>query len=154
MGRPRGSKNRVEATADKGFPGSAPEIAASSRLVLSLIRASNETKTRMQSEAGALGERIKHAVENSHLHAGALKLVARLARMDEIKRLAFLSALDLYRDYAREGGLFGEEHVGDLVDNAELASAGEAAGKVVENVRRLRGIKPLPDGDPDPPLAA
>lgn len=93
--------------------------AAPSKLVLSLIRASNETKTRMQSEAGALGERVKDAVENHSLHAGALKLVAKLSRMDELKRNAFLASFDLYLDYAREGGLFGEEHVGDLAQAAE-----------------------------------
>ena len=76
----------------------------------------------MQSEAGALGEEIKDAVENKHLHAGALKIVVRLARMDAVKRDDFWRSLQLYWDYGIEGGLFGAQHVGDLVEQARDAS--------------------------------
>jgi hypothetical protein len=97
------------------------ERAASSSLVLSLIRQTNETKTRMQSEAGVLGEAIKSAAENGHLHPGALKFIARLARMDELKRNDFRRALALYDDYAVAGGLFsGGQH--DLIDRAQERS--------------------------------
>ena len=76
----------------------------------------------VQSEAGALGEEIKDAVENKHLHAGALKIVVRLARMDAVKRDDFWRSLQLYWDYGIEGGLFGAQHVGDLVEQARDAS--------------------------------
>ena len=118
-----------------------------SKLVLSLIRRSNETKTRVRSEAGALGEEIKKAVENKHLHAGALKLVARLARMDAGKRDDFSRAFDLYRDYVVEGGLFGDRHMGDLVDQAH-ADDGDAQTENIaaSNVSSIkRGIKQLSD---------
>jgi hypothetical protein len=128
---------------DKEFGAHSDEVerVAPKKLVLSLIQMSNETRTRMQSEAGSLGEEIKAAVEEKHLHAAALKLVARLSRMDEIKRSAFLANFELYRDYAQEGGFFGSEHVGDLLDGE--ASEAQSLGNVAEdNVRKLRdGIR-------------
>jgi hypothetical protein len=99
---------------------------------------------RMQSVAGELGEEIKHAVENKHLNARALKAVARLSRMDADKRVAELAAFDLYRTYAEEAGLFGGGHVGDLVEQAEAGDTeAEALGDVVaNNVRNIkRGIR-------------
>ena len=62
-------------------------------MVLSLIRRSNETKTRVRSQAGALGEEIKKAVENKHLHAGALKLVARLGAHGRGQARRFLAGI-------------------------------------------------------------
>lgn len=141
-----------KAKEDDGFPSDRPEIAASSKLVLSLIRKSNETKTRMQSISGELGEEIKSAVENKHLHAGALKLVAKLASMDAIKRDAFQRAFKLYIDYAIEGGLFGGQHVGDLVEQAEAdvetsAKASRLGDGAAGNVEKLRlGIKKTENG--------
>jgi hypothetical protein len=131
-----------------------PEIAASSKVVLALIRKGMEAKTRIQSVAGELGEEIKNAVETKHLHAGALRHVTRLARMDTVKRDGWLRACALYIDYAIEAGLFGGQHMGDLVDQArDAAGDGENAGS--DNVRKLRrGIKHLPDHEPDLPPAA
>jgi hypothetical protein len=130
-----------------------PEIV---ELVLSLIRQTNETKTRMQSEAGALGERIKDAVENKHLHAGALKFIARLTRMDAVKGNDFWRAVQLYMDYAIDDGLFGAQS--DLVDRAQEATSAQSNGEdaATENVRTLRrGMKSLPASDtPDLPPAA
>jgi hypothetical protein len=123
-------------------PEQVDQIAASSKLVLSLIRRTNETKSRVQSEAVSLGEEIKAAVEDKHLHAGALRHVARLARMDPGKCADLMRAIDLYMDYAIEAGLFGYGHTGDLVDQAREAAAGEDAS--AGNVHRLRGaIKQL-----------
>ena len=128
------------------------EQAAPKKLVLSLIKKSNETKLRMQSIAGELGQEVKDAVETKNLHAGALKLVAKLARMDSEKRDDFLRAYHLYWKYAMEAKLF-EFHVSDLVDEAEAADGpGEpldgaaALGDVAaDNVRTLkRGLKKLP----------
>jgi hypothetical protein len=64
-----------------------------------------------------------------------MKLVAKLVRMDEIKRNAFCAAFELYLNYAQEGGLFGDEHVGDLLDGAEAQPIGDV---VENNVRALR----------------
>jgi uncharacterized protein (UPF0335 family) len=130
---------RKAKTADDGFAGEQPVRAASAKIVLSLIRRVNETKTRVQSENGMIGQEIKDAVEDKHLNARALKSIARLTRMDADKRLAELAAFDLYRTYAEEAGLFGGGHVGDLVDDAEAPRA-EALGDVVaNNVRKLKG---------------
>lgn len=129
---------------DDGFTGDRLKIAASSKVVLSLIKKSNETKTRMQSISGELGEEIKSAVENKHLHAGALKLVAKLVRMDAVKRDDFLRAFEVYADYAVEGGLFGGQHMGDLIDQERGDGKAEPVDRVVDNVRRLRrGTKKL-----------
>jgi hypothetical protein len=129
------------------------EIAASSKLVLSLINASNETKTRVQSEAGALGERIKDAVENKHLHASALKFTARLARMDAVKGNEFWRSVQLYMDYASEAGLFGAQS--DFIDLAqEAAEAGNGEDIGAENAGKIRrGIKPLHEASSDAPSA-
>lgn len=143
---------KTRATINASFSAQ-PETAAPKNLVLSLIRRSNEIKTRMQSIAGELGAEITSAVEDRYLHSGALKLVAKLSRMDELKRDAFLGSFDLYRDYALEGGLFGDEHVGDLVEAAE-AGNGTALGDILAgNVKKLRrGIKKIPEiVDNDPP---
>jgi hypothetical protein len=113
------------------------ECVAPKKLVLSLVRRINENKTRIASVNGELGVEVKEAVENEHLHAGAMKAVAKLVRMDPEKRDDFLRAYRLYFDYAQEAKLFGETHVGDLVDDAE------PLGDVVAgNVRKLRsGIR-------------
>lgn len=142
---------------DYGFGSHSDEVPLSARaapktLVLSLVRRSNEAKTKMQSISGVLGEEIKEAVENKHLNARALKNIARLARMDADKRLAELSAFDLYRTYAEEAGLFGGGHVGDLVDDAasesEQSEASSLGDVAAENVRKLRrGIKKIPESE-------
>lgn len=130
MGRSLGSRNKNKGESVRAENDGLTR-AAGKNIVLSLIRASNETRARMQSEAGELGQEIKAAVEDNHVHAGALKLIAKFVRMNELKRVEFLGAFDLYRTYAREARLFGAEHAGDLVRDTE-ADAAE------ENVRRLR----------------
>ena len=113
------------------------ERIAPKKLVLSLVKRINENKTRVQSINGEVGAEVKEAVENKHLHAGAMKAVAKLVRMDPEKRDDFLRAYRLYFDYAQEAMLFGAAHVGDLVDEAE--SAHEPLGDVVaDNVRKLK----------------
>src|ERR1700724_661252 len=145
MGRPR--KNKSENGETMRNAGDRPSLQSSSKTVLFLIRQINETHTRVQSENGAIGAEIKEAVKNRHLHSGALKLIAKLVRMDELKRLAFLSAFDLYRTYADEAHWFGEEHVGDLMGYAKASTSdleAEQLGDVVEDYVRKprRGTKP------------
>lgn len=118
--------------------------AAPKKVGVSLIRHLNVAKAQTQSINGSVGQEIKDAVENKHLHSGALKMIAKLARLDEIKRNDFLASFDLYRIYAMESNFFGEEHVGDLMDDAESVAvatgAAVALGDVAgENVRKLRG---------------
>jgi hypothetical protein len=120
------------------------ERAAPKKLVLSLVKRLNENKTRVQSINGEIGAEVKEAVENKHLHSGALKAVAKLVRMDPQKRDDFLRAYRLYFDYATEAKMFGAAHVGDLVDDAASDSEHDAEplGDVVaENVRNLRGMR-------------
>lgn len=125
------------------------ERVAPKELVLSLVRRINENKTRVQSLNGEIGAEVKEAVENKHLHSGAMKAVAKLVRMDPEKRDDFLRAYRRYFDYAQEAKLFGAAHVGDLVDDAE--SAQQPLGDVVAgNIRKLKsGIRKLPDGKND-----
>jgi hypothetical protein len=125
---------------------------APKKLVLGLIRGINEDKTRVQSINGARGEEIKGCVEDKHLHSGALKAVAKLVRMDPEKRDDFLRAHAKYYEYAKEAGLFGDEHVGDLVDDTadgESRAGVVSLGNVVaENVKRLGvGIKQIEDSE-------
>lgn len=103
-------------------------------------------------------EKISSAVENVNLHRGAFNLIAALARKDEQKRKDFLSAFDLYRDMAEEAGLFGDQHIGDLMDDAangakddeEASRAAEEAEQIANNVTRLtRGIQKLEPNDGD-----
>jgi len=102
----------------------------------------NENKTRVQSINGEVGAEVKEAVENKHLHAGAMKAVAKLVRMDPEKRDDFLRAYRLYFDYAQEAMLFGAAHVGDLVDEAESAHEHPLGDVVADNVRKLKsGIR-------------
>lgn len=124
------------------------ERATPKKQVIALIRAANTAKTRVASINGEIGERLKHAKENANLHLPAFKLVAKLVGMSEEKRDEFLRAFDLYRDYAEEENLFGEEHVGDLVEDAEKAAADAEVEQVESNVTQLRrGIKELSEDE-------
>ncbi|MGD9544971.1 hypothetical protein [Methylocystis sp.] len=112
-----------------------------------LIKAADQAKTKVASVNGEIGERIKHAVENGNLHAGAFKAILKLYRMDAEKRDGWLRSFDAYRDMAGELNLF-EEHVGDLDDMARRDAQKEAeeaeAAQVAENVERLEsGITQL-----------
>lgn len=117
--------------------------------LVALIKETDQKKTRMQSLSGEIGERIKNAVENGHLHKGAFGLCVRLFRMDDLKRRDHIRSVRLYLDICEQEGLFGTEHVGDLVEQASGAdepNVDESAAK--ETTRKLKkGIKPLEGGD-------
>lgn len=117
------------------------------RQFAALVKAADQSKTKVASINGEIGERIKQAVENGNLHAGAFKSIVKLYRADPEKRDAYLRAFDMYRDMAGELGLF-EEHVGDLDDMARRENEREAeeaeAAQIEENERRLKsGISEL-----------
>jgi len=124
-----------------------PERAANAKQVIALIHALNQTKTRVASINGEIGERIMAAKDNGHLHPGAFKAIAKLVRADEEKRNDFLRAFDLYRTYAEEANLFGEEHVGDLLDDLDSGDEPDPNAEAAErNTKALNGgIKVLSD---------
>lgn len=112
-----------------------------------LVKAVDENKTKVASLNGAIGERVQHAADNAHLHPGAFKLVCKLYRMDEQKRDEFLRQFDIYREKAIKVGLFGGEHVGDIVDQAEKETQEEADARAAEENTKLleKGIGQLSD---------
>lgn len=112
-----------------------------------LVKAVDENKTKVASLNGAIGERIQHAADNAGLHPGAFKIVCKLHRIDEQKRDEFLRQFDIYREKAIKMGLFGEEHVGDIVDQAEEQTQEEADARAAEeNTKRLeKGVGQLSD---------
>ena len=123
--------------------------AVAPKQLVALVKEAHQKKTRVQSINGELGARVKAAVDNGHLHRGAYALMLRLYRMDEERRDDFIRSIQLYLDICRDEGLFGEEHVGDLVDKAEAEAPAvdedEAAAE--KNAKLLRkGIKKLDDG--------
>ena len=136
-----------ESTADR-------TIAA--KQLVALIRETDQKKTKIASITGELGERIKSATENGNLHKACFGLMVKLYRMDEDKRDDFLRQFPLYVDICREGNLFGQEHVGDLVEDAQAsdrlakrdAVAGEVADIVDANTMALEGgIRQLPEDE-------
>eukprot|EP01037_Dinobryon_pediforme_P011876 gene11876-11967_t len=126
--------------------------------LVALIKDSDQKKTRMQSISGEIGQRVKEATENGHLHRGAFALMVRLYRMDELKREDFIRQFDLYVDMCRENELFGTEHTGDLVDMAANANDSEQendpdAEAAERNEALLRGgISELKEPDEEPHL--
>lgn len=122
-----------------------------------LVESFGHRKSKIQSLSGELGETIRIAVDNQNLHRGAFALIARLDKMDEMKRNDFLRSFALYRDYMEsDGGTWSATP--DMVDQAEAPATGPTDDEKVEtNVRALRrGIKPLGEkvvgmpGAPDP----
>jgi hypothetical protein len=126
--------------------GSAKRIVNTKQFV-ALLKDADQKKTRVASINGELGERIKDACENGHLHRQLFGLMLKLSRQDELKREDFISQFPVYVDMCREAGIFGQEHVGDLLDGAASEeepeqdrneAAAEANTKALE-----KGIKPL-----------
>jgi hypothetical protein len=122
---------------------------------LALYKHADQKKTRVASISGEIGERIKEASENGHLHRQLFGLMLKLGRMDELKREDFIAQFPEYCRMCREGGIFGQEHVGNLFDRQEEGEDGEDAGPtedevVAENVHRLKtGISKIPDEEFD-----
>jgi hypothetical protein len=118
--------------------------------LIALAKAFNQTKSKIGSINGEIGERIALAVENGNLHAGAFKFVCSLARKhekDEHKALEFWRQVLVYHEEFEKSGLFGEQHVGDLAEMAGQ-SGDEDTGDAdaVRNAKALQqGIGQLPD---------
>ena len=118
-----------------------------------LAQLAEQVKKRMASASGELGERIKNAVEDGGLHAGAFKQVVRLNRMDVLKRNAFLRHFDLYRDYAERefwagdtADMFDDDH--DDEPSAAEVKADADKKAAAKNAKAIKnGIKPLTDDE-------
>lgn len=63
-----------------------------------LLRVSLDTQEHIGELQSEVSEDRKAAVREHGLHAGAFALCVRLAKMDQVKRLAFLNAFDAYRE--------------------------------------------------------
>lgn len=131
---------------------SKPQRIVAKKQLVSLLKDHHLKKKRSQSIAGEIGERVKNAVENGNLHRGVYSLMLKLYGMDEVKRNDFLRLFPLYVDMCREEGLFGSEHVGDLLDEKQgedEPGRDEDAEAAERNAAALeKGIKPLDeDGD-------
>lgn len=86
----------------------APEILAS------LLKVTCDARDQAADINREVADDRKAAVDEHGLHAGAFGLCVRLKRMDQVKRLAFLAALDSYRhilklDDAPQAEAFGEQ---------------------------------------------
>lgn len=126
---------------------------ANTKQMIALAKAFNQSKSRVASINGEIGERIAKAVENGNLHAKAFKFNCGLARMfekDDLKAREFWRNVILYYEEFEKAGLFGEQHVADIVDLAERRGQEDGdAARAAENEKRiLDGIKPLSDEEP------
>lgn len=93
--------------------------------LVDLVRETGIKRKRIQSEVGAIGERVADAAEKYNLHRGVFTLVCKLAAMDELKREDFLRQLPIYVEHCRKGGIFGSEHYDDLLARANETEADE-----------------------------
>lgn len=123
---------------------------ANSKQMIALAKAFNQSKTKVASINGEIGERIAKAVENGNLHAKAFKFNCALARMfekDDLKAREFWRNVMLYHEEFEKNGLFGEQHVGDIDELARKAEQeerdAEAAQAEANGAAIMQGIKPL-----------
>jgi hypothetical protein len=114
--------------------------------LIKLIRRANTQASEIQTLSGEMGEEIKSAIENKHLHRGAFNLVRKLAKMDDLKRKDFIRQIGLYIGICQGGGLFGPEHAGDLADEAERISA-EGDGEPANGNTEWDEAAPKPEGE-------
>lgn len=126
-----------------------PERQIGAEQFAALVRSGLDADNRAEKAKAQYSDNVANAVENANLHRGAFNLVKRLAKMDELKRKDFLSALELYCDHAEKKGLFGAEHAGDLVGRTSAKDEkAEREDVTAENVTKLRrGIKQLDPKD-------
>ena len=99
------------------------------RQLLALIKDAHQKRNEIQGIAGTLGDRVKNAIENGHLHRAAFALMVRLYKMDELKREDFIRQIPIYIEMCRKGELFGVEHAGDLVEMAGGDGEGGEIGR-------------------------
>lgn len=113
--------------------------------LIALVKESYTTKEQTSAIAGKFGERVKNAVENGRLNKKAFGFVCGLHRMEELKRQAVIRDVQLYLDMIEESGLWGHQHVGNMVDDMERED-GEAdpdAEITAANAKALKGLRTL-----------
>lgn len=127
---------------------------ANTKQMIALAKAFNQSKTKVASINGEIGERIAKAVEDGNLHAKAFKFNCALARMyekDDLKAREFWRSVILYHEEFEKNGLFGEQHVGDIDELARQSEQderdAEAAQAEANGAAIMRGIKPLEGAD-------
>lgn len=105
----------------------------SPKLLIGLIKEAHNKKSKMDTIKGELGDRVKSAVEDGHLHRAAFALIVKLYRMEEQKREDFIRQAELYVAICREADLFGPVHAGDLDRMArDDRETGEETGEETE----------------------
>lgn len=82
-------------------------------ILSSLLKVTCDAREQVAEINAEIGEDRKAAVLEHGLHPAAFAVCVRLARMDQVKRLAFLAAFDSYRhilslDDARQVEAFAE----------------------------------------------
>jgi hypothetical protein len=115
---------------------------------VSLVKMGEATRKKIQSESGAFGAKVKAAVEDANLHAGAFGVICRLHKMEEGKRNEFIRNLDIYLQFGEEN-LWSGDHVGDLdamakaPDPAAVKAEADAKAAKSNSVKIASGIKAL-----------
>jgi len=83
----RGDQTVVQAISEKEFT--------------KLHKAVRAADANMASDRGSIGQMIRNAADEKHLHKGAYGIFRRLDKMEDHKRAELLFHLDLYRDRAK-----------------------------------------------------
>jgi hypothetical protein len=116
--------------------------------LIALVKESYATKEQTSAIAGAFGERVKNAVENGRLNRKVFRTICMLHRMPELERQAYIRDYELYKDMAQEGGLFGDHHVGNMIDDMERDDGSTEEETIIEaNKKALSRIAQLSDED-------
>lgn len=96
----------------------------SARKLKSLMAEGRKATQDTREIAGTLGQQIKDAVENDHLHKGAFAVIRKLDRMEPEKLADFLDTLDYYRDISGINERAAKVMRMDLEDDGGKATAG------------------------------
>lgn len=102
-GRPKGSKNkRPEAETEQVKSSDVKSVISAGKLK-KLMAAKRSTTNDMHELAGTLGQMIKDAIENNHLHRKAFGVICVLDKMENEKLRDFLDHFEYYLDVSGIG---------------------------------------------------
>lgn len=131
---------KLSANADQNMP--------NGEVLKSVISRMNGAKAKMDEARGDLGSIIKNAEDSHNIHRAALKLVAKLEKMDSAKLSDWLAHFDHYRqvrglDQMAGPSMFDDPDADEY--DFDAAAPDPDPDPVSENVTALRrGIKQLP----------
>lgn len=115
----------------------------------SVISRMNGAKAKMDEARGDLGSIIKNAEDSHNIHRAALKLVAKLEKMDSAKLSDWLAHFDHYRQVRGLDEMAGPnmfDAADEDEDEFDAAAPEPEPDPVKENVTALRrGIKKKPE---------